>query len=700
MALLMEVNKDLLLDFIDESLESLSVVEGLFVKLEANPDDLKVVDAIFRPVHSMKGNAAYFGLMRIKEISHRMESILDLVRQGRRRIERSLCDLLLKGLDALRTILAKVRDDHGEIDDEDDYVPLLVDLEEEAERTAQAPALFLVSNELYTQTESFIAGLPLEYRPAAQALLARLKPEGPTHPPPAGVDDAALKRLRIELGSTDSKRLDPIRESAVLADLETLSRSATDGATKSVVKDLLDIARTFAGSAVGLDPLAREMLLEKAGQLGSPAPASLLKSPSPPPVGTDNPKPAEFHPEAPPAKKENTARTMRISEESMDSFLEQVGELMGLEEQFRYLGKRMVESGLAEEFATDLRQATEQFGHLSSHLSNGVMELRRTEARPLLQKVPRLARDVAERTGKRIEIRTVGEEVRIDKSYLELLDSPLMHMVRNACDHGIDSPQERLAAGKPEAGTVEVSIVEMEESLVMRISDDGRGLNMDGLRRKAVELGMVRPEAPFGEAEAVLMLFRSGVSTANEVTDISGRGVGMDVVKREIEGAGGRIEVKTVAGKGSSFLVTLPRSITTRISDGFLFRCGQERFVLPMRTVVETFTVAAAKISRVASCGSTVYFRNELLRLIETSHLLHTPPLRESEGVFVRVKVKEESCVLQVDEALGVQRTVIKPVDEICRGGGIFAGAAMLGDGKLAMVLSEEGLADWLRGIS
>lgn len=372
---------------------------------------------------------------------------------------------------------------------------------------------------------------------------------------------------------------------------------------------------------------------------------------------------------------------------------------MGLEEQFRYLGKRLVDSGPTDDFATDLRQATEQFGHLSSYLSKGVMELRRTEARPLLQKVPRLARDVADRTGKKIEIRTQGEEVRIDKSYLELLDAPLMHMVRNACDHGIDSVQERKAAGKPENGLVEVAIIELEESLVMRVTDDGRGLNMEGLRKKAVELGIVRPEAPFGEAEAISMLFRSGVSTANEVTEISGRGVGMDVVKREIEGAGGRIEVKTVPGKGSVFQVTLPRGITTRISDGFLFRCGEERFVLPMRTVVETFPVNAAKISHVAGCGSTVYFRNEILRMVQTAALLETPNLSPDEGVFVRVKVKEESCVIQVSEAMGVQRTVIKPVEEFCRGGGIFAGAAMLGDGRLAMVLGEDGLADWLRGV-
>lgn len=706
MSLLPEVNKDLLLDFIDESLDSLSVLESLFVKLEAFPDDLKLVDAIFRPVHSVKGNAAYFGLMRVKNLSHRMESILDLVRQGRRRIDPPLCDLLLKGLDALRSILAKVRDQQTEIDQEDDWVPLIAELDAQVERHPGSAELFTVSREMHQQAESFCATLPAEFQAPCRNLLARLKPQAPAPSSPSRIDTDALANLRIVLESTSPKRLDPEKESVVLLCLDSLSRSATDSMSKSIIKDLLDIARTFAGSAVGLDPLAREMLMEKAGQLDSGSPVAIPPIVTTSPMAPTGPNPrilaepgSEANLPATSTKKDNSNRTMRITEESMDSFLEQVGELMGLEEQFRYLGKRMVESGLAEEFASDLRQATEQFGHLSAYLSNGVMDLRRTEARPLLQKVPRLARDVAEATGKKIEIRTHGEEVRVDKSYLELLDAPLMHMVRNACDHGIDSPRERSAAGKPEAGVVEVSVVELDESLVLSISDDGRGLNMDGLRKKAIELGIIRAEAPFLEADAIAVLFHSGVSTASEVTDISGRGVGMDVVKREIEGSGGRIEVKTAAGKGSTFRVVLPRSITTRISDGFLFRCGEERFVLPLRTVIETFPVAATTVSQIAGLGSTILFRTEILRLVDSSQLLETELHSTTDGVFVRIKVKDISCVIQVDEALGVQRTVIKPVDEICRGGGIFAGAAMMGDGHLAMVLSEDGLSDWLRGV-
>jgi two-component system chemotaxis sensor kinase CheA len=558
MTMLAEVNKELLHDFIDESKEALGTVAGLLVRLESAPSDLKLVESIFRPVHSMKGNAAYFGLMRVKELAHRMENILDLVRKGRRGVDRSLGSLLLKGVDALNSILDRVRTELREVEDEDDFLPLLVDLEAESERSGEDPA-------------------------------------------PERLSDAPFLRV-----------------------------------------------------------------------------------------------PETPEPDAAPAPRKDPSRTMRISEENVDRFLDQVGELMGLEELFRYLGKRMAEAGIPDELSADMRQAVEQFGHLSSKLSKDVMELRRTEARPLLQKAPRLARDVAGITGKRIDIRTAGEETRIDKSYLELLDAPLMHMVRNACDHGIETPAQRAAAGKPEVGTIEVSVLELEDSFVLRVRDDGRGLDMEGLRRKAVELGIVRAEAPFAEAEAVAVLFHSGVSTAREVTEISGRGVGMDVVKREIEGTGGRIEVSSASGKGCVFEVRLPRSITTRISDGFLFRCGEERFVLPMRTVVETFLVSAASTAKVAGGGTVVRFRDDLLRMVDAAEMFDTSPSLEEGGVFVRLRAKDRSCVLRVDEALGVQRTVVKPVERFCDGNGLFAGAAMLGDGRLAMVLSEEGLAEWL----
>ena len=680
-----EVNRDLLLDFIEESMESLGAVESLFVRLEQSPEDPTIVEKIFRPVHSMKGNAAYFGLMRIKEISHRMESLLDQVRQGRRKPDGALGNLLLRGLDILRALLLRARDDRPEETSPGEFAGLLAELENTAQLSSESTA---VPDWRYREIEEFIAALPEPFRSTGMDRIRH-----GARPEPGASGSTALARVSHLLTESDPHRLPPEREHAVMEELGGLLASEKEGPVRIALREILDIALTFAGSAVGLDALARELIADKIHALPSP-PMGSGKPDAPPAMEGRTASPAQ-RPEVP--RQESRERTMRIPEASMDRFLDQVGELMGLEEQFRYLGKRMLAGGDPEELAADLRQAVEQFGHLSSRLSGAVLELRRMEARPLLQKVPRLCRDVGGKTGKNIEAVLRGEDVRIDKSYLELLDAPLMHMVRNACDHGVEGREERLRAGKPETGRIEVSIAEMEESVVLRVEDDGRGLDLDGLRRKAVELGMQRPDAPFGEPEAIQVLFRSGISTALAVTEISGRGVGMDVVKKEIEGAGGRIEVRNVPGRGCAFLVTLPRGITTRITDGFLFRCGRERFVVPMRVVVETFPATSAKVDHLPRSGATVLFRNEILRMVESSDMLDSPLSPDADGVFVRLRAREVDCVLRVEEVLGVQRTVIKPVDEICRASGLFAGAALVGDGGLAMVVGEDGLADWLR---
>ncbi|MBK9576463.1 MAG: Hpt domain-containing protein [Fibrobacteres bacterium] len=562
-----QIPRELLVGFLDEAEESLASVEPLFVQLETRSFDKELLDRIFRPIHSIKGNAAYFGLMRVKEISHRMESVMELLRQGRRKIDRETLSSLLRGLDALGTLFSRARQEQPQETHPDEFAPLCRDLET-----------------LATRSES----------------------------------------VRSRESSSESA-VPP--DSTFPAD----STFPTEGQSQ-----------------------------------GSREPGK------------------------------HRDRSMRIPEASMDHFLEQIGELMGLEEQFRYLGKRLVSGSDLEGATADLRQAVEQFGHLSTKLSGSVLELRRIEARPLLQKVVRICRDLANATGKSIDPVIQGEDVRIDKSYLELLDAPLVHMVRNSCDHGLEPAAERIAKGKPPMGTVAVSLSELDESVVMEVTDDGRGLDLGALRRKGIELGLVREDASFTENDAIQILFRSGVSTATSVTEISGRGVGMDVVKREIEGAGGRIDAKNRPGLGCTFLVTLPRSVTTRITDGFLFRCGTDRFVIPMKLVIETFTTDSAVVSRLPEGGETVLFRGKMLRLVQPLDLLDTPTTPDGPSVFVRIKAKEMEFVLRVEEVLGVQRTVIKPMEEFCRAGGLFAGAALVGDGGLALVASEDGLANWL----
>lgn len=682
MSLPSDVNRELLSDFLDESIEALGGVEPQFVRLGEGATDPSLVDAIFRPIHSIKGNAAYFGLMKVKEIAHRMESALDLVRKGQKIPDLAMAQALLEGIDHLRILFERAREGAPEELVPDEFADLVARLDALASVNEDSAAME-VPPKAYKAAVKFVDSLPASLQVEGRSFLSRFRTTAIWN------GSKAIAELESMLRKDDPRRLPHAEERSVIARIEEIAKTAPAGGVRAALEEIRDIARTFAGCAVGLDSLARDLILEKVRAIPADTTATRMGP------ATENPSSQAFL-----QNSEDHApreRTMRIPESGMDKFLEQVGELMGLEEQFRYLGKRLIADATGSGVATDLRQAVEQFGHLSSKLSDSVMELRRTEAKPLLQKVSRLVMDVSQKVGKRIETRVVGESVRIDKSYLELLDAPLMHMVRNACDHGVESPQDRKKANKPEMGVVEVEIAELEDSVVLRISDDGRGLDMDGLRAKAVSLGLVRPESSFGEAEAIQVLFQSGVSTAREVTEISGRGVGMDVVRREIEGAGGRIEVSSSAGKGSTFRVVLPRSVTTRITDGFLFRSAQSRFVVPMRTVLETFPVSAGVRVHLPEGGDALRFRDQIFRLVHPSQLLDTPLTPGSEGVFVRLRARDEEFVLMVEEVLGVQRTVVKPVDEICQAGGLFAGAALVGDGGMAMVIGEDGLSNWLR---
>jgi two-component system chemotaxis sensor kinase CheA len=676
------VNRDLLNDFLDESGEALGGIEPKFVKLSGGQVDPNLVDSIFRPIHSIKGNAAYFGLMKVKDIAHRMESALDLVRQGRRQPDPALAEALLRGLDSLRLLFGRARELAPEEQIPDEFAELLGHLDSFTEAPEDSGPMELPAK-AYNAAVQFVDRLPPSLQQEGRSFLSRFRSSAPWS------GGKEVENLSDLLRSEDPRRLPPEKEKAILARMEEIAKAAPAGGVKSALEEVRDIARTFLGCAVGLDLVARELILEKLKAVPADVPA-LRMGPA-----TENPSSqAVFGGGEEGAHRE---RTMRIPESGMDKFLEQVGELMGLEEQFRYLGKRMLTGSATDELSGDLRQAVEQFGHLSSKLSSSVLELRRTEARPLLQKVSRLVMDVAGKLGKKIETVTTGESIRIDKSYLELLDAPLMHMVRNACDHGIESPSDRRNARKPETGKVLVEIAELEESVVLSISDDGKGLDMEALRRKAVALGLHRAEAAFTEDDAIQVLFQSGVSTAREVTEISGRGVGMDVVRREVEGAGGRIEVRSRPGEGSVFRVVLPRAVTTRITDGFLFRSGEGRFVVPMRTVVETFTVEAAVRTRLPEAGEALRFRDRIFRLVLPAELLDTPMDPEIPGVYVRLRARDQEFVLLVQEVLGVQRTVVKPIDRICQAEGLFAGAALVGDGGMALVIGEDGLSDWLK---
>jgi two-component system chemotaxis sensor kinase CheA len=388
---------------------------------------------------------------------------------------------------------------------------------------------------------------------------------------------------------------------------------------------------------------------------------------------------------------------MRVEESKIDEFLDYVGELIITREMFANVGKRLRALEAHGGLSTEFQRAMGAFSLLSRNLQRSIMEVRKVPVKFALQKVPRLVRDVADSAGKQASVTLVGSDICVDKSLVESFETPLIHMVRNAVDHGLETPDERRRRNKPPAGRVDVVVTESSAEIICAIRDDGAGIDVDALRDRAVRLGLLseRAAAQLSREEAHQLVFAAGLSTASAVTDVSGRGVGMDVVRRNVSERGGRIEVASERGIGSTFTVYLPKTVTVQILDGFLVQVGRERLVLPLRTISESFRPTPDQLHTVAERGECVSRRGRVFPLVRVNRLLalDTADRSPSEAIVVSVEVAAgRPAGLLVDQVLGVQQVVLREIAGIDSESQVFAGGAVLGDGRVAMVVDVEKL--------
>ncbi len=690
-----DMDREIFLGFIDESMESLDVAENALIELEADPQNTDLIAAIFRAAHSLKGNSAFFGLMSVKKLAHRMEDLLDAVRQHRIQGSRQVIDALLPGLDLLRKMLENVLAGQPEFTDMAPLNSVLQGLDHALEgRVVEAPSqLASVRRSIQIARDS----LPDELKKLLDEAL-RLTHDAETDigetkkcqrpkPRDAGSHNALTTLLEAPFDDVaDDEQLREIEQA-----LNDLSNIKSEPETRELVAQAKEIFNTFSNSPVGLDNTAREMILELAAGLPQPTTKELA-------VDTANQK--ETEPEA--AKQARQSRkTLRIAESSLDAFLDHVGELIGIEEMLRYCLRQAGSTGDMSIYR-ELKQVVEQFCKVSADLRNGIMDTRKVQAKGLLDKAHRLVRDVAAHTKKQIKVHITGTEMRIDKNYAELLDAPLVHMVRNAADHGIEPPEEREQAGKPMEGDIRIELTEKENDIMLTITDDGRGLNRDALTRKALDMGLVEAGRQLSEDDIIRLLFTSGVSTAAKITDISGRGVGMDVVKQAIDAAGGRIRVNSTNGRGSVFTIMLPKNVSTKIIDGYLVR-GRDNsiFVLPLKSVLEAFVAGQEEIFTVKRQGRMVRRRDLLHPVLNLDVVVQngqeqvgsTAELFVDGTTLVLLDIGGKTIALAVNEIVGVQKVVVKSIDGLNAQNKMIEGAAVMGDGVVALILGEQGLA-------
>jgi len=720
-----DINPELLSGFIYESLEGLEPLDTLLIELEKNPADSELVNTIFRPVHSIKGSSAFFGLLKIKELAHKMEDLLDNIRQKKIKISKDVISVLLPGLDLLRSMFDNIRGGTKEIDDEASFqktINLIIEISEKKydpfkEDKVENSATFL--KDLIFKLEDlrrYIQPDLTYFIDDAEKIITKIMPEETTSVLTSKDSDVCENRELAELLKTTLHLLEtPIEDvldteisKKIKKKLLKLQQAADSPETKSIISESVEIYDAFMKD-IGFDSLLQKTLTENINILQETGKWKTEKI-----IDADSETTEKKKSAAQEASKERRSgidrrdvftaaaeKTMRVSEKNIDSFLSYVSELVVVEEMFNYLQKKLVSSSASRSIADDFKRVIETFGNLSGNLRKSILSIRTVPVKSVLQKAPRIIHDIAAAGNKKVDVKIEENNILIDKSYIEMLDAPFTHIIRNAVDHGIESEKERISAGKPPKGNILITMQEFENNMELTISDDGKGLNYGAITKKAEEMEIIAKGQILEENAVVDLLFVSGVSTAEKVTDVSGRGVGMDVAKKNIEAAGGKIMIESKQGQGSTFTISLPKSVSTQIMEGFLVRTGNDIYVMPMELIGESFALKTGDISSVKKKGEMLLRRGGLFPILRLGAKLNKNYKKSPENICsaaeekiaISININSKQYALCVDEIVGVQKVVVKNIEALPIKKKLFDGAAMLGDGSVAMIIGADGLS-------
>ncbi len=651
--------------FFEESEENLEAMEQGLLGLDVGAVDAEVINTIFRAAHSIKGGSGTFGFTAAASFTHVMETLLDEVRAGRRAATRPLVDLLLRSVDCLRGILAATRGG-GEVDAAAVAV-VRGELERALHGDAAAPA---TRREPASDRHGDAAeGWRIEFRPHA-------------HMMQTGNDPLRILRALSDIGEVEVRA--DVSRLPVLADLEPedcylawtiLLRGAI---AREQVEENFDWVREDCDLAItAIEPQA----VEPAARAGGAAVVQTAEAPSGGPGGQQRPSSGQRVTTAP------QETSIRVGTEKIDALINMVGELVITQSMLNTLSDRF-EAGMIDR----LRSGLAQLARNTRELQEVVLKIRMLPISFSFNRFPRLVRDLSAKLGKRVELKISGEQTELDKTVLEKIGDPLVHLVRNALDHGIEMPEVRRASGKPEAGTIHLSACHEGGNIVIEISDDGAGLNPERVFKKAVERGLVSPEDVLTEEQIAELIFLPGFSTAEQVSDLSGRGVGMDVVRRNIKELGGTIEVRSRRGEGSSFRIRLP--LTLAILDGQLVCVGEQIYIVPLVSIVESLQVRRQCVNSVAGTAEMYRLREEYIPIVRLHSVLGVSARCTGleDGLLVVVEADGQRSGLLVDDLMGQQQVVIKSLETNFQRVQGISGATILGTGKVAMILDVPGL--------
>ncbi len=646
--------------FFDESFEALDTMEAALLKLNVGAPEPEVINTIFRVAHSIKGGSATFGFAEVASFTHTCETLLDELRGNRMPVTRYITDLLLKSVDIMREMLRAVQQKSPV--DAQRVADLQFDLElaivQKSAPAAPAP--------VETARPAGVHRWRIHFKPYPQLFVH-------------GNDPLRMLRELADLGDLEvvvaAQNLPALRD----LDPESCYLSwelivATD-ATREVIDQVFDWAEGDCELQIRDENAAT--------QAPSAKPAVTVAEAKAP----EAPQRAATDAGDAPKQGLGDGSSIRVSTEKIDELMNTVGELVITQSMLTQLGAKLV-GGTAEQ----LRAGLAQLERNVRELQESVMRVRMLPISFVFSRFPRMVRDLSQRLGKHVELKVIGDQTELDKTVLEKIGDPLVHLVRNSVDHGIEMPQARAAAGKQVTGVISLEAYHKGGNIVVEVCDDGGGLQRDRILVKARERALIGADEVLSDEQINDLIFMAGFSTADQATDISGRGVGMDVVRRNIKELGGSIEVRSSAGRGSRFIITLP--LTLAIVDGQSVAVGSETYIVPLITIIESLQLRPGLVNRIAGHQEVFWFRDGYVPIVRLHEIFGVRQRAADlhDGLIMVVEGDGRRVGLFVDELLGQQQVVIKSLETNFRRVEGVSGATILGDGAVALILDIPGL--------
>jgi len=715
--------------FFEEAFEALDSMEAALLKLDVGAPDPERINTIFRVAHSIKGGSATFGFKEIASFTHSLETMLDEMRSGRMQVTQAISNILLKSVDVMREMLRAVQNtqpiDAQAVADLQFDLELAIAQKDAPSASVAAPA---------AQPSAAPAAVAPDAADSTPAASPAIVPGPTTSDSPSrwevsfkphqellarGNDPLRMLRELASLGTMTARvsldSLPPLDQLDAQACYLSWTLELEGAGSEQQIREAFDwaegdcdlsIRRLDAPVEVAADVPAE--IASEPEEVVTEAPAEVAQAPdaealaaapaAPVAVASAVAQPAATQPAAAaphaaqPAKSEGghgvgDSGSIRVSVEKIDELMNTVGELVITQAMLSQLGQKL-EGPDAEQFRSSLANLERNM----RGLQESVMRVRMLPISFVFSRFPRMARDLAQRLGKQIDLKLTGQETELDKTVMEKIGDPLVHLVRNSIDHGVEMPDVRVSKGKPAVGTVHLDAYHRGGNIAVEVSDDGAGLDKERILAKARSRSLIGPNDILTDEQVYDLIFLPGFSTAEKTTDVSGRGVGMDVVRRNVNELGGKIEIRSFPGKGSKFLITLP--LTLAIVDGQSVAVGSETYIVPLVSIVESMQLKPTQVSRVAGRGEVLSFRGDYLPIIRLHDIFGVEPRSRAlhEGLIVVAEGDGRRVGLFVDDLLGQQQVVIKSLEtNYGRIDGV-SGATILGDGCVSLILDLPGL--------